>query len=199
MTRFSVALLIAVMATITTESQAFVPASAPRTTAGLAMAASPDDADSSSCSRRDALVGVAGAFLASMAAAPQPAAAKYSDYARREADWDNRKKSGDIKVSSARDLRAQLQEIAPMNTGSSKIFCPNGPSANVSPLMENKCGDRLATPSVYGRSNDVMGNSIPGFKDGYGWGPGDTASMSAATGGFPAYRENEWKVREYGK
>ena len=29
-----------------------------------------------------------------------------------------------------------------------EIFCPNGTSSNVSPMMENKCGDRLATPSV---------------------------------------------------
>jgi len=29
-----------------------------------------------------------------------------------------------------------------------EIFCPNGPSANVTPMMENKCGDRLAMPSV---------------------------------------------------
>jgi hypothetical protein len=33
----------------------------------------------------------------------------------------------EIKVSSARELRAQLREIAPMNDdGRSKIFCPNG-------------------------------------------------------------------------
>ena len=50
-----------------------------------------------------------------------------------------------------------------MNSEGSKIFCPNGPSAAVSPLMENKCGDRLALPSVYGRTDDVLGNSIPGF------------------------------------
>ena len=50
-----------------------------------------------------------------------------------------------------------------MNDEGSKIFCPNGPSAAVSPLMENKCGDRQAMPSVYGRTQDTMGNSIPGF------------------------------------
>ena len=50
-----------------------------------------------------------------------------------------------------------------MNDAGSKIFCPNGPSAAVSPLMENKCGDRQALPSVYGRTEDAMGNSIPGF------------------------------------
>ena len=68
----------------------------------------------------------------------------------------------EIKVSSASQLRAQLREIAPMNE-QSKIFCPNGPSAAVSPLMENKCGDRQALPSVYGRSDDAIGNSVPGF------------------------------------
>lgn len=50
----------------------------------------------------------------------------------------------EIKISSARELRAQLREIAPMNSEGSKIFCPNGPSANVSPLMENKCGGTFA-------------------------------------------------------
>lgn len=50
-----------------------------------------------------------------------------------------------------------------MNNEASKVFCPNGVSAAVSPLMENKCGDRLAMPSVYGRANDIVGNSIPGF------------------------------------
>ena len=47
--------------------------------------------------------------------------------------------------------------------GRSKIFCPNGTSSAVSPLMENKCGDRQALPSVFGRTDDVMGNSVPGF------------------------------------
>ncbi len=50
-----------------------------------------------------------------------------------------------------------------MNSEGSTIFCPNGASAAVSPLMENKCGDRQALPSVYGRKDDIMGNSIPGF------------------------------------
>ena len=69
----------------------------------------------------------------------------------------------EIKYSSASSLRAQLREIAPMNDEGTKIFCPNGPSAAVSPMMENKCSDRQALPSVYGRSDDAMGNSIPGF------------------------------------
>jgi hypothetical protein len=29
--------------------------------------------------------------------------------------------------------------------------------------MENKCGDRQALPSVFGRTDDAMGNSVPGF------------------------------------
>ncbi len=69
----------------------------------------------------------------------------------------------DVKISTASSLRAQLRDIAPMNDEGTKIFCPNGPSAAVSPMMENRCGDRQALPSVYGRSNDSMGNSIPGF------------------------------------
>jgi len=72
----------------------------------------------------------------------------------------------DIKYSNAAALRQQLREIAPMNDEGSKIFCPNGASAAVSPLMENKCGDRQALPSVYGRSDDAMGNSVPGFGGG---------------------------------
>ncbi len=121
-------------------------------------------------------------------AAPQEAEAKYSDYARREADWESRKKSGDINVSTAKDLRMQLAEMVPQNSEGSKIFCPNGASAAVSPLMENKCSDtRMAIPSVYGRTQDATGNSIPGFKQGYSLSPGESSSMSAAVGGFPKY------------
>ena len=69
----------------------------------------------------------------------------------------------EIKYSSASSLRAQLREIAPMNDEGTKIFCPNGTSAAVSPMMENKCSDRQALPSVYGRTTDSMGNSVPGF------------------------------------
>eukprot|EP00531_Pseudo-nitzschia_arenysensis_P016252 CAMPEP_0116142862 /NCGR_PEP_ID=MMETSP0329-20121206/15135_1 /TAXON_ID=697910 /ORGANISM="Pseudo-nitzschia arenysensis, Strain B593" /LENGTH=175 /DNA_ID=CAMNT_0003638127 /DNA_START=101 /DNA_END=628 /DNA_ORIENTATION=+ len=138
--------------------------------------------------RREAMFGIASALVAGTVAGPQAAEAKYSDYSRREADWEARKKSGDIKVSTAKDLRAQLAEIVPANNEGSKIFCPNGASAAVSPLMENKCSDTLmAIPSVYGRSNDVTGNSIPGFKGGYAWAPSDSSSISAAVGGFPKY------------
>ena len=195
MARFSNAILVAaVLSAMNGQASAFVgPATVARPVTSLAAVE-----NDSSCSRRDALFGVAAAVFAS-AAAPQPAAAKYSDYSRREKDWQERQSTGEVKYSSARDLRAQLQEIVPQNNSSSKIFCPNGPSANVSPLMENKCGDRLATPSVYGRSNDVMGNSVPGFKDGYAWASGDSSAMNAAVGGFPTYKENEWKVREYGR
>jgi len=138
--------------------------------------------------RREAMFGVASALVAGTVLAPQPAEAKYSDYARREKDWEDRKKKGDIKVSTAKDLRRQLAEIAPQNSEGSKIFCPNGASAAVSPLMENKCSDvRMAMPSVYGRTEDVTGNSIPGFKQGYAWNSADSSSMSAAVGGFPKY------------
>jgi hypothetical protein len=146
--------------------------------------------------RRDALMGIA-AFGTFLAAGAEPAEAKYSDYTRREVDWEQRIKTGDIQVSSSRDLKRQLKDIAPQNSESSKIFCPNGPSSAVSPLMENKCGDRLAIPSVYGRSTDQMGNSIPGYKSGYAWGE-DGPSISAAVGGFPKYKENEFKIRDYG-
>jgi len=97
----------------------------------------------------------------------------------------------EIKISSSRSLKAQLNEIAPMNSERAKIFCPNGPSSNVSPLMENKCGDRMAIPSVYGRTEDTVGNSIPGFNGGYypsvGGGTG-SLSASPDIGGFPSYK-----------
>lgn len=94
----------------------------------------------------------------------QPAVASYKAYARREEDWKERADKGEIQFSNAAKLRAQLREIAPMNDdGRSKIFCPNGTSSAVSPLMENKCGDRQALPSVFGRTDDAMGNSVPGF------------------------------------
>jgi hypothetical protein len=99
-----------------------------------------------------------------LALGPSRADATYSAYAQREKDWIERQNKGEINISTPKDLRRQLRDIAPMNDDTkSKIFCPNGPSAAVSPLMENKCGDRLATPSVYGRRQDIVGNSIPGL------------------------------------
>lgn len=146
----------------------------------------------SPCNRRDAFFGMASAVVAGMSVGmvinPQPATAKYSDYSRREKDWEERKKNGEIKVSTARDLRKQLAEIVPENNEGSKVFCPNGPSAAVSPLMENKCSDiRMAIPSVYGRSSDVVGNSIPGFQAGYSVSSGDSSSIASSVGGFPGY------------
>lgn len=141
--------------------------------------------------RREAFFGMATTIVGAAATAvavPQPAEAKYADYARREKDWEERKTKGDITISNARDLRKQLAEIVPQNDEGSKIFCPNGASAAVSPLMENKCSDTLmALPSVYGRSSDAAGNSIPGYTKGYAWGPGESASISASVGGFPKY------------
>jgi len=93
----------------------------------------------------------------------------------------------DIQISTARDLKAQLREIAPMNE-KSMIFCPNGSSAAVTPMMENRCSDRLAAPSVYGRTEDTVGNSIPGFQKGSGVGSSlSVGSLSSETGGFPKY------------
>lgn len=161
------------------------------TMAFVSQSALPSSIKSSSLNavgRREAFLGIASALVAGTVAGPQPAEAKYSDYARREKDWEDRKKSGQIQVSSAKDLRNQLAEIVPQNSEGSKIFCPNGASAAVSPLMENKCSDvRMAAPSVYGRSSDITGNSIPGFKKGYPMGVGEGSSISAAVGGFPKY------------
>ena len=143
-------------------------------------------------SRRALLHNVLGWTAAAAVVAtssPQPAAAKYSDYTRREKDWQDRLEKGEVKISSARDLRRQLSEIAPMNDEGSKIFCPNGPSSAVSPMMENKCGDRMAIPSVYGRTQDTVGNSIPGFSSSYVAGmAAGSSSMAADIGGFPAYK-----------
>lgn len=116
----------------------------------------------------------------------QPAEASYSAYTHREEDWKNREANGEIKISSARQLRAKLHEIAPMNDEGSKLFCPNGPSAAVSPLMENKCGDRQALPSVYGRSDDAMGNSVPGF----GGAGANSANLRAELNAQAYFRDN---------
>ena len=122
-----------------------------------------DNDESSIMNRRNALFGIMAATVGAIAVgSPEEASARYSAYAHREQDWEERQASGAITVKSARDLRAELKEMVPQNDSRSKIFCPNGPSAAVSPLMENKCGDRLALPSVYGRTQDVVGNSIPG-------------------------------------
>lgn len=177
---------ILLLCVLSYESMAFVQSSSSRQGTSL---------DATVGGRREAFFGIATAIVGATAAAavvvaiPQPAEAKYADYARREKDWEERKKTGDIQISNARDLRKQLKEIVPQNDEGSKIFCPNGASAAVSPLMENKCSDTLmALPSVYGRSSDVAGNSVPGYKGGYAWGPGESSSISSAVGGFPKYK-----------
>mmetsp|Transcript_10967 Transcript_10967/g.12398 ORF Transcript_10967/g.12398 Transcript_10967/m.12398 type:complete len:186 (+) Transcript_10967:201-758(+) len=144
-------------------------------------------------SRRDAFLAMASTIttVSTVASNPQLAEAKYADYARREKDWDERKSNkGGVQYSSAKDLRRQLAEMVPANDEGSKIFCPNGASAAVSPLMENKCSDTLmALPSVYGRTLDSTGNSIPGFSTGYARSSGGSSSInSAAVGGFPKYK-----------
>ena len=133
--------------------------------------------------RRGALFGIIAATVgAATVGTPEEASARYSSYAHREQDWEERKEKGEINFKTAKDLRKELQEIAPMNTSNSKIFCPNGPSAAVSPLMENKCGDKLALPSVYGRTQDTVGNSIPGFATSY------RSTDLNGSGGFPSYK-----------
>jgi hypothetical protein len=156
---------------------------------------------STSSSRRDTqldamsrrnVFGALVAGAATLATASQPAQATYSAYAAREQDWEARQKKGEVQYSTAKSLKAQLREIAPMNSEGSKMFCPNGPSSNVSPLMENKCSDALAIPSVYGRTEDVVGNSIPGFAGGRypsSMTAGNTGSISE-TVGFPAYQRD---------
>merc|ERR1712029_538820 len=120
-------------------------------------------------------------------ALPQEASASYSAYSAR-------KKGGDIKITSARELRTQLAELVPQNSEGAKIFCPNGASAAVTPLMENRCSDiRMAAPSVYGRTTDVVGNSVPGFNyNGAKSIPGGSGQVMLSAdpliGGMPKYK-----------
>ena len=53
--------------------------------------------------------------------------------------------------------------------------------------MENKCGDRQALPSVYGRTEDIMGNSIPGFAGGTG---ASVSTLRAELGAQAYFRES---------
>jgi hypothetical protein len=133
-----------------------------------------------------AILGVVLITSIGMTMVPAAADASYSAYSRREVDWQQRVAEGSIQVSNPKMLRTQLREIAPMNDERSRLFCPNGPSAAVTPLMENRCGDRQATPSVFGRSDDAMGNSIPGFNK--EWMSSATSATAAADpGGLPEY------------
>lgn len=124
-------------------------------------------------------------LVTSLTFLPPTADATYSAYTRREEDWQQRVSSGTVQVSNPKMLRDQLRAIAPMNDEGSFLFCPNGPSAAVSPLMENRCGDRQATPSVFGRSDDVLGNSIPGFSK--EWMSTVSSASAADVGGLPEY------------
>ena len=150
------------------------------------------ESSNSASSRRDLFrtIGFSLVAAAAVSTSPRSASATYSAFTRREQDWQERLDKGEVQVSSARDLRRQLREIAPMNDEGSKIFCPNGPSSAVSPLMENKCGDREAIPSVYGRTQDVVGNSIPGFSGGRYTSniqSGVSSNVASEIGGFPSY------------
>lgn len=180
--RTSVVLTLTSVVLLPASTNAFVVAPSSR---GNAAGALRSTADNESYTGRRAFLSTAAAVFSTVAISA-PAHASYSAYVNREKDWQERNTKGEIQYSSARDLKRQLREIAPMNS-SDKIFCPNGPSASVSPLMENKCGDREAIPSVFGRTEDVVGNSIPGFKGGaYGL-TGESTTLSADVGGFPKY------------
>jgi len=176
--RLSLSVMLAA-ALVVSSSQAFVAPSGPvassSTTALFA-------------SRRNVLYTAFGAALAFASTTPEPASATYTGYTQREQDWEQRQKEGSVTFSNAKALRAQLKDIVPQNSEGSKIFCPNGLSSSVSPLQENKCGDRMAMPSVYGRTEDVVGNSIPGFKGGR-YPPTSTGQLlSTDVGGFPSYK-----------
>lgn len=149
-------------------------------------------ADKNNNNRRAFLRNVAGVAFGSalIASNGEEASASYSAYANRERDWEDRKKTGDVAFSDSKDLKRQLREVAPMNSSKSLMFCPNGPSSNVSPLMENKCDDdRMATASVFGRTEDIVGNSIPGFNGKkYGGAAGGASTSLANEVGFPKYK-----------
>mmetsp|Transcript_32865 Transcript_32865/g.37396 ORF Transcript_32865/g.37396 Transcript_32865/m.37396 type:complete len:180 (+) Transcript_32865:176-715(+) len=146
-----------------------------------------------SAHRRDILTGLGSIATSAILLSSQPVEASYSAFTAREKDWEQRQKNGEVSYSSARSLRSQLSELVPENDDSrSKVFCPNGPSSAVSPLMENKCSDTLmAIPSVYGRTEDVVGNSIPGrAKPNTAIQMGGASASLASTpsiGGFPKY------------
>jgi len=133
---------------------------------------------------------VGGIGIIGSLALPQEASASYSGYTAREKDWETRGDKGDIKITTAIQLRRQLADIAPMNSEGSKIFCPNGASSAVTPLMENRCSDiRMAAPSVYGRSTDIVGNSVPNGAKSITGGSGQVMlSADPMIGGMPKYK-----------
>jgi len=101
-------------------------------------------------------------FLLTMLYSPLPSAATYSSYSARERDWDQRVTADKVQISTARSLKAQLNELVPENqNGSRSLFCPNGESSAVNPLQENRCGDRMAAISVFNQERDIVGNTIP--------------------------------------
>ena len=136
--------------------------------------------------RRQILAGAAWATAAKFLS--KPAEAKYSTYTRREVDWETRMEKGEIKYGTAQSVRKQLAELVPQNKPRSLKFCPNGPTTAVSPLMENKCGDWETPPSIFGRTEDEVGNSIPGFRKGYVHVVADRDSQRLSEQvGFPSY------------
>merc|ERR1719183_2081538 len=98
---------------------------APPSTLFAASGESPSN-DAAVASRRDVLQRSLGIFAAGLAFAgnAQPASASYSAYTAREQDWDNRKKTGDISVSSARDLKKTAQGNCPAELGGVKDLLP---------------------------------------------------------------------------
>lgn len=177
-TYFALAITV-IAACLTVQSNGFVPGTSLQrySIATVTLQAAPEPSAEGLTSRRNAIFGILGTVGAVLAGGPGEATASYSAYTHREQDWEERTKDGKVNYKKASELRAELRAIVPANSEGSKIFCPNGPSSAVSPLMENRCGDRMATPSVYGRTQDVVGNSIPGF-----------ATATADTGGFPSYK-----------
>jgi len=130
-------------------------------------------------SREECVFALENAIAASLVLIPT-----YLSFSARENDWNQRMVNKEIHISSARSLKAQLNELVPENqNGQRQLFCPNGESSAVTPLQENRCGDRLATVSVFGRDNDVVGNSIP-------IGTGTTIASGLGKSGetaFPSY------------
>jgi len=118
-------IVLCCIALVANTALAFVPKSPSDSRPTTIMASPKDEVDTG---RRDLFFGTTAAVAAAWFGNTQPAEATYSAYSRREEDWQTRSKNGEIAYSNARKLRSQLQEIAPMNTEGSKIFCPNGKS-----------------------------------------------------------------------
>jgi hypothetical protein len=57
-------------------------------------------------SRRAALFGIIGVLGSTLVGSPEEASARYSSYAHREQDWEERKTKGEVSFKTAKDLKS---------------------------------------------------------------------------------------------